>query len=82
MTNLTMEKAKSLNYRDVLAMNDEKNADGTCVRWRVNGAVKTWKTRPNEFRVPVKHGMYDFGYINERKYGLFHLNGTCPKCGF
>jgi len=82
MTSLTIEKARTLTYRNVLAMNDEKNSDGTCVRWRVNGAVKTWKTRPNEFRIPVKHGMYDFGYITEKNYHLFHLNGTCKDCGF
>lgn len=80
MTALTIEKAKTLRCREVLAMNDEKNADGTCVRWRVNGAVKTWKTRPNEFSIPVKHGMYDYGYVTEKNYQLFHLNGTCPKC--
>jgi len=81
MTNLTPEIAKTLQYRQVLAMNDKTNADGTCIRWRVNGAIKTWKTRPNNFRIPVKHGMYDFGFIDETNYHLFHLNGTCPNCG-
>jgi len=81
MVALTIDKAKNLHYHDVLAMNDEMNADGTCVRWRVNGKVKTWKTRPNKFMVPVKHGMYDYGYITERNYHLFHINGSCEYCG-
>jgi hypothetical protein len=40
-----------------------KNRDGTPVRCRVTGACKTWKTRPTEFRLPVKHGLRDSFYI-------------------
>ena len=46
-------------------MVNHNNADGTPVRWRRNGATKTWKTRPNDFRIPVKYGLYEFGYIDE-----------------
>ena len=42
-----------------------KNADGTPVRCRANGACKTWKTRPNEFRLPVKYGLKRCFYITE-----------------
>ena len=77
---LTPKVAKSLRQGQILSMNNNRNADGTCVRWRVNGAVKTWKTRPNEFKVPVKHGMYDFGYVTQHNYFYFHINGTCEKC--
>lgn len=34
-------------------------------RWRKNGATKFWKTRPNEFRVPVKFGLYQYDYITQ-----------------
>lgn len=64
----------------VFAMNDEQNADGSCKRWRVNGKVKRWKTRPNEFRIPVKRGMYEHGYITEKNIHMFHFNGDCPWC--
>ena len=30
---------------------------------RRNGKTQTWKTRPGEFRVPVKCGMYTYGEI-------------------
>jgi len=33
-------------------------------RVRVNGKVKTWKTRPNDFKIPVKRGLYEYGYIS------------------
>lgn len=34
-----------------------KNADNTPVRARRNGKTQTWKTRPLEFRIPVKYGL-------------------------
>ncbi len=42
-----------------------RNADGSAVRARVNGRCKTWKTRPAEFRLPVKYGLRDCFYITE-----------------
>ena len=44
----------------------EKNKNGSPYSVRVNGKCKTWKTRPNEFRLPVKRGLYEFGYITEK----------------
>lgn len=40
-----------------------KNADGSPVRCRANGKVKRWKTRPTEFRLPVKYGLKQCFYI-------------------
>ena len=40
-----------------------KNADGTPLRVRVTGKCKVWKTRPAEFRLPIKYGLYESGYI-------------------
>lgn len=42
-----------------------KNADGSAVRCRATGKCKTWKTRPDEFKLPVKYGLYHSFYINE-----------------
>lgn len=33
---------------------------------RRNGATKTWKTRPGEFRIPCKYGMYEYFYITDK----------------
>ena len=41
------------------------NADKTPLRCRSNGQCKTWKTRPDEFKLPVKHGLYDYFYITQ-----------------
>jgi hypothetical protein len=45
-------------------MNSDKKTPARCRR---NGKTQTWKTRPLEFKIPVKHRLYDFFYIT-------HLN--------
>lgn len=37
----------------------------TPLQARRNGATKTWRTRPGEFRIPCKYGMYDYFYIDQ-----------------
>lgn len=45
--------------------------------WRA-GAVKTWKTRPEEFSVSISHGLYAHGRLTEiNNYG-FCLPEGCP----
>lgn len=52
--------------------------NGRSNRWRRNGVTKTWKTRPGEFRIPVKFGMYGYGYIDHNNAGQFHIYAECP----
>lgn len=42
-------------------------------RWRLNGKIKTWITRPDAFRAPVKHGLYAYGYMDEYNISEFEL---------
>lgn len=46
--------------------------------WRVSGKCKTWKTRPNEFRLPIKFGMYNNSSVNEVNCDQFHWVSDCP----
>ena len=41
------------------------------IRWRVNGKCKTWKRNPERFKLPIKHGLYSYGYITEENAHLF-----------
>ena len=34
-----------------------KNADGTPMRWRLNGTIKTFKRDNTRIRMPLKYGM-------------------------
>lgn len=41
-----------------------KPVEGTKVReFRVSGKAKTWKTRPDDVKIPVKYGLYENAYI-------------------
>ena len=60
---ITKSIAISLKPGQILHHISLKNADKTPMRVRVNGAVKTWKTRPDHFRIPVKHGLKTCGYV-------------------
>lgn len=63
---VTKNLAVSLMYRGkTLYHATRRNADGTAKRCHVNGKCKTWVTRPNEFRLPVKHGLWDCFYITQ-----------------
>ena len=70
---ITLEQAKSLKYGDILHHEVNKNADGTPQRWRVNGKVKRWKRSPDRIQVPLKYGLYGYGYLTEDDLDLVNL---------
>lgn len=47
-------------------------------RVRVSGRCQTWKTRPDEFRLPVKYGLYESGEITHSNATCWHLPSDCP----
>ena len=57
-------KEQAITYRKFTHV-WKTNYDGTPVRCRANGACKTWKTRPTEFRLPVKWGLKHCFYITQ-----------------
>jgi hypothetical protein len=70
---ITLEQAKSLKHGDVLLHTENKNADGTPQRWRVNGKVKIWKTMPSKVRVPVKYGLKNYDHLTEYDLNLVNV---------
>lgn len=65
MKKLCRENVEELSPRKILHHISAKNADGTPLRGRVNGKVILWKTRPLEFKVPMKYGLKTYFYITE-----------------
>ena len=59
---MTKQQAINMTYGDLLYHKTKTNTTGR-VRVRVSGKCKTWKTRPDEFRLPVKYGLYQSFYI-------------------
>ena len=41
-----------------------KNADGTAIRCRQSGRLKTWKRDKDKFKLPVKYGLKNSFYID------------------
>lgn len=56
-------KEQAMNARHFRSLKI-KRADGkTPIEVRVSGRCQTWKTRPTEFKVPIKYGLYESSYI-------------------
>ena len=74
MKNLTLDQARQLTVGTILYHKSYRNADGTPQRWRVNGKIKTWVRSPDRIQVPLKYGLYDFGYLTENNLREFALD--------
>jgi hypothetical protein len=46
--------------------------------WRSNGQCKTWKTRPEEFSLPIKYGLWSYSYLTNTNAHQFHTKADCP----
>jgi len=73
MRAISASAAKKLGYRDEIYDRLNRNADGSPARWRVNDKVQVWKTQPDRFRVPLKHGLYDYSELTQSNKNRFSL---------
>ena len=56
---MTLEEAKELRVGQVIAHNTIRLRYGALYKAKVT-SIKTWKTRPNDIMIGMKHGMYQF----------------------
>lgn len=47
----------------------KNKSDKSPLRARRNGATKVWKTRPNDFKIPCKYGLYEYFCITQDNAG-------------
>ncbi len=40
-------------------------SNGNLWSCRRNGRTQTWKTRPNDFRIPIKYGFKEYGQVTQ-----------------
>ena len=80
---ITLDQAKTVH---------EFHAEGGCTKtvgprggvtirqeiWRRNGRTQLWKTRPDEFRVPVKYGLYNYSSATTGNAEAWHTREDCP----
>ena len=76
---ITVSQAKALRPGRHIYAKGKFNADGTAMRAKVNGRVQTWKTRPNEVKIPYKRGLYEYGYITQHDLADFTLTEPAPR---
>lgn len=70
---ITKEQALTeRSFREIKPVNPPLNTHFK--KWRVNGKCKTWKTRPDEFKLPIKHGLWTYGYLTHENAHLFDLD--------
>ena len=62
---LTLVQAQTLRHGQTLAHATLKDSKGNPLIARVSGKVQLWKTRPQAFKLPMKHGLYQSFYITE-----------------
>jgi hypothetical protein len=62
---VTKEELAAMNGIGYLYHIHLKDSGGAPRLIRLNGKLKTWKTRPEQFRQPVKEGLYNGFYITE-----------------
>lgn len=70
---ITLDQAKGLTTGTILHHVSEINADGTPQRWRVNGKVQRWKGDTDRIKIPMKRGLYEFGYLTNDNLDLVSL---------
>lgn len=77
---LTLAQAKNQDI-DTFYMIGHYNADGSPMSYRRNGKTQLWKTRPDDFRIPVKRGLYEYGEITPHNMDLITIErpASIPK---
>jgi hypothetical protein len=85
---VTKEQAQNLRYGQTLHYTGKHTCSRhvgprggvteKIVNVRVSGKCQTWKTRPQEFSIPVKYGLYESSYLTHTNAADFHLEKDCP----
>lgn len=78
---ITRDIATAAHHGQIFHHRTLRNSDGTPVRCRVNGRCKVWKTRPDDFQLPVKYGLKECFYITPRNAHEWTTGEPVGKCG-
>ena len=70
---ITKQQALTAN-----TFHEEHEPAGKIYHWRRNGATQTWKTRPDDFRVPIKYGLKSYDAITPSNAHRMHTEDSCP----
>lgn len=71
---ITKDQAMTHSFFEHAAL---RGADKLPLRCRATGHCQTWKTRPEDFKLPVKYGLYQSFYLTPRNAEEWSV----PSCG-
>lgn len=71
---ITFDQAKQLKHGQIIYYHACRNADGSPFRYRVNGKVQLKKQNPGFIRIPLKRGLYEYGYLENWSLVRFSLS--------
>lgn len=72
---VTKQEAVASRYGQILEHASSVGHTGKPRLARVNGRCMTWVTRPTEFRLPIKAGLYEHGYITHENAASWSFQG-------
>ena len=68
-----------VGYRDcTLKVGPRAGVKISITNARRNGKTQTWVTRPDDFKVPVKHGLREYAYVTQDNAYQWHTREDCP----
>jgi hypothetical protein len=70
---MTLNEMIELQYGTILHHKTACNCDGTPMRFKVNGAPQAFKRNLNNARLPVKRGLWEYGYITASNVADFEV---------
>ena len=80
---ITKEIAENLKHGTELFSSLQKDSRGNPSKVRVSGKCQTWKTRPDDFSLPVKFGLYEsFRIVNDAFAKHWHLDIDEARAAF
>lgn len=80
---ITKEVAEKLKHGTELFSSLQKDSRGNPSKVRVTGKCHTWKTRPDDFSLPVKFGLYEsFRIVNDEFAKHWHLDIDEARAAF
>ena len=80
---ITKEVAEKLKHGTELYSSLRKDSRGNPSKVRVSGKCQTWKTRPDDFSLPVKFGLYEsFRIVNDEFAKHWHLDIDEARAAF
>lgn len=65
ITAYNCHSANTFYHRTERYKSRKRGVEGAPYQARRNGATKTWKSRPGEFKIPIKIGFKSYGYIDQ-----------------